>query len=453
MRFLRLAIILAAFQAAARPASGVILVDSGDPTTNTSTPGDNSGWQYEGQFGGFLGTPIAPLYFVTAKHIGGQVGMAFTFHGETFTTTAVYPDPDTDLQIWQVDHAFAAYAPLYTQTGDEPGQELRVIGRGTQRGADLTFDGSLCGWDWGAGDGVQRWGRNLVTAVVPNGDWPFLQADFDFPGLPSEAHLSVGDSGGGVFILQDGLWRLAGINYGVDDLFTAPDPSTQFVAAVFDARGYYEENDDGSFTLVTGDANVPTAFYCTQVSARLGWIQSVTGSDPTVLPAESFGDWQTAYFTPDQLADATVSGPGADPDGDGIPNLLEFAFNLDPTYPQPVLMTAGTGLCGLPLIHLSPTGASGQCLTVEFVRRTAASGSGVTYAVQFSPGLDAATVDWEAGGTESVTPINARWERVVVTDTVSVGAAAPARFARVAVTQTPPAAAGQSSRLRAAAQR
>ena len=450
MRLRRLAIILAAFQAAARLASGVILVDSGDPTTNTSPPGDNSGWQYEGQFGGFLGTPIAPLYFVTAKHIGGQVGMAFTFHGETFTTTAVYPDPDTDLQIWQVDHAFADYAPLYTQTGSEPGLELRVIGRGTQRGADLTFDGNLCGWDWGPGDGVQRWGRNLVTAIVPYGtntDWLFLQANFDSPGLPSEAHLSAGDSGGGVFILQNGLWCLAGINYGVDDLFTAPDPSTEFVAAVFDARGYYEENDDGSFTLITGGENVPTAFYCTQVSARLAWIQSVTGSDPTVLPSESFSDWQTLYFTPDQLADATVSGPGADPDGDGIPNLLEFAFNLDPTCPQPVLMTAGTGLCGLPLIQLSPAGASGQSLTVEFVRRTAASGSGVTYAVQFTPGLDPATVDWEAGGTESVTPINARWERVLVTDTVTVGAGASARFARVAVTQ-PPAAAAASQTAR-----
>ena len=445
-----LTILLAVLQAV-RPASGVILLDSGDPTTNTGTPGDNSGWQYEGQFGGFVGTPIAPLYFVTAKHIGGSVGMTFTFHGETFTTTAVFPDPDTDLQIWQVDHAFACYAPLYTDTGDEPGQELRVIGRGTQRGAEITLDGTLRGWAWGAGDGVQRWGRNLVTSIVPNGDWPFLQAAFDSPGLPSEAHLSAGDSGGGVFILQAGLWRLAGINYAVDDLFTAPDASTQFTAAIFDARGYYEENDDGSFTLAAGDANVPTCFYCTQVSARLAWIQSVTGSDPTVLPAESFGDWQSAYFTPDQLADDTVSGPNADPDGDGVPNLLEFAFNLDPTFPQPAVMTTGTGLSGLPLIQLASVGDSDQRLTVEFVRRTAASGSGVTYAVQFTPGLDPATVAWEAGGTESVTPINARWERVLVTDTVSAGAGTPARFARVAVTQTAAATtSAQTTRLRAA---
>ena len=117
-------------------------------------------------------------------------------------------------------------------------------------------------------------------------------------------------------------------------------------------------------------------------------------------------------------------------------------------------MTAGTGLSGLPLIQLSPAGASGQYLTVEFVRRMTASGSGVVYTVQFTSSLDSATIDWEAGGTESVPPINARWERVLVTDTVAVGAGAPTRFARVAVTQAAAAAATvQTSRLRAAARK
>ena len=32
----------------------------------------NSGWQYEGKFGDFMGTAIGKNYFMTASHIGGS---------------------------------------------------------------------------------------------------------------------------------------------------------------------------------------------------------------------------------------------------------------------------------------------------------------------------------------------------------------------------------------------
>ncbi len=449
----RLVLACAIFCAAAGNGLAVIHLDTGDPALYTTTPGDNSGWQYEGLFGAYIGTPIAPYYFVTAKHIGGNVGDPFVFHGKVFTTTAVAGDPSTDLQIWKVDQPFAVYAPIYqpNATADaETGQELRVHGRGTQRGGEIDLGGTPRGWVWGGSDNVERWGRNLVTAVLPSGSpgWSFLQVAFDSPGVPDEAHLSVGDSGGGVFILQNGLWRLAGINYGVDGLFTKADAGSGFSAAIFDARGFYMENDDQTFSLITGDANVPTCFYSTQVSARFAWIEGVVGNIET-LPTEDFAAWQQAYFTPDQLADNTFSGPNADPDGDGVPNLLEFAFNLDPTFPGPVVMTAGTGLRGLPLIQPETVAASDRRLTVEFVRRTASSMSGVTYAVQFTSDLGGG---WQTGGTESVTAINERWERVKVTDTVSIGATVQARFARVSVNQnvaaSPDASAPVASRKR-----
>ena len=251
--------------------------------------------------------------------------------------------------------------------------------------------------------------------------------------MADEADLSSGDSGGGLFVMEAGLWKLAGINYGVDDLYTGADGSGHLLAAVFDARGFYTQNDDQSYSLITGATPVPIGFYSTRIAARLDWIKGVTGQDPGALAAESFADWQTLYFTPDQRADATMSGPDADPDGDGVANLLEFAFNLDPTFAEPAVMIAGTGTRGLPLVRLETVAEGDQRLTVEFVRRTAASGSGLTYAVQFA--TDLAAGDWQAGGTESVTAINARWERVKVTDTVSAGGSgAAARFARVAVT-------------------
>ena len=412
----------------------VIHEDTGDPTAYTTTPGDNSGWQFEGQWGGYLGTPIAPYYFLSAGHIGNAGGGFFVFHGETFKVMAGYADPNSDLCLWKVDHAFATYAPVFQPRGNaEVGQEVRVFGCGAQRGGEVTLDDTLRGWSWGDSGYIERWGRNVVSAAVSDGAAPYLQTAFDSPGLPGEAHLSAGDSGGGEFILQDGLWRLAGINYGVDDLYTGAGGSGHLVAAIFDARGYYAQNSDGTFSLIAGDNPQPTSFYGTRVSARLDWIKSIVGTHAfDALPAENFDAWAHAYFTPDQLSDSSVSSFDADPDADGVPNGLEFAFNLDPTCAEPATMTAGTGLRGLPLVRLEDIAGVGPRLTVEFVRRTAGSGSGLTYTAQFASSLDPAAGGWQAGGTQSVTAINERWERVKVTDT----AAGTARFARVLVTRT-----------------
>ncbi len=164
----RFAFGLIVFFATARAAFGIILLGTGDPAANTTTPGDNSGWEFQGQFGGFLGTPIAPFHFITAQHIGGAGGQTFLFHGEVFTTTAVFPDPSSDLQIWQVDHAFSTYAPLYLgSAGGDIGRELRVFGRGTQRGTEILRDNTLRGWNWGAGRRGPALGRQSRQRCDP----------------------------------------------------------------------------------------------------------------------------------------------------------------------------------------------------------------------------------------------------------------------------------------------
>jgi hypothetical protein len=54
---------------AAGGAWGVILMETSDPTANTTAPtGEyaDSGWQYQGRWGNFLGTVISPNCFITA---------------------------------------------------------------------------------------------------------------------------------------------------------------------------------------------------------------------------------------------------------------------------------------------------------------------------------------------------------------------------------------------------
>src|SRR5262245_1407510 len=86
----------------ASPAEAVLLYKSAQ--RNTTAPYGswggylvNSGWQWEGNWGNFLGTPISSKHFITAGHVGGWVGQTFTLNGTTYTTTAMYDDPSSDL--------------------------------------------------------------------------------------------------------------------------------------------------------------------------------------------------------------------------------------------------------------------------------------------------------------------------------------------------------------------
>jgi hypothetical protein len=340
---------------AATAARAVILFRTGDPAANTTAPSNDfagSGWNYEGQFGGFLGTPIAPHFFMTATHIG-QAGSVFAFQGSNYTLVNHFNDPETDLTIWQVAETFPLVAPLYTKH-DEVGQHLIVIGRGTQRGGEIFVGPDLRGWNWGGSDNVQRWGENVVAAIIPIIIADTLYATFDQNGLPNECHLSGGDSGGAVF-LNDGAWKLAGINYSVDgNFYTDSAGNGGFVAALTDMRDFWIENNNPppNFVQVTGATAVPSGFYATRISSRIGWIYSVID-------------------------------PGGDLDGDNISNLIEYALHLDPLISDAV---------GLPRV-----GREGNFVTLTYTQVTTAGD--INYVVEKSGDL----MSWVAANPQNET--------------------------------------------------
>ena len=296
-RYKLLGLVLSAGLVVTAPSKAVILYGTNDPSINTTAPDGElagSGWQYEGLFLGFLGTVIASNYFVTANHISGSVGEIFYF-GDSYypyTTTAVFRDTASDLAIWQVAGTFRIQAPLYSSpVGSEVNLRLVVFGRGTQRG-DPVFvgtDSHLGGWAWGTYDYVQRWGTNVVGSVVSDPTYgKLLRAPFDANAGPNEAHLSSGDSGGGVFVLNTSTnrWEFDGVNLAVDGPFSiSMNGSNPFNAAMFDTSGLFVQSDQGNWITAPN----PSAFYATEIAARRGFIESVVMRLVSVVSRKTHG--------------------------------------------------------------------------------------------------------------------------------------------------------------------
>lgn len=274
------------------PSQAVILYDTGDPNANTSAPtGDyaDSGWAFQGQYGSFLGTMIAPQYFITAQHIGvsadnqfvstaafnGGVDVTYTIDTAANGGQGFWNIPGTDLRIFKINETFSSYAELYTGALEE-GMEMVVFGRGGPRGAEVNLTGDAQGWYHTGSDGVARWGVNEVSGITSFGNGDLLRAAFDPLGGQNEATLSVGDSGGAVFVNDNGVWKLAGINYAVDGLFDINNvvDDNEFGAALFDRGGYFQGSDGEGWAGPFPDGSA-ASFYASRISSSAAQIQSI----------------------------------------------------------------------------------------------------------------------------------------------------------------------------------
>jgi hypothetical protein len=163
-----------------------------------------------------------------------------------------------------------------------------LTGCGTARGAPVTTkDGKLRGWRWGADDHRQSWGTNRISGVAnytaTKAAWKneMLLVAFDQDGPPDEGIVSGSDSGGAVFVRDtDGVWKLAGIIYGVDGtpFSTNEDGKDASGAALFDARGLYEKDrktGEMHYHDPLRPAPEPTTAGATRISSSLPFLYSV----------------------------------------------------------------------------------------------------------------------------------------------------------------------------------
>jgi len=269
------------------PASAVVFYATGDPHYNTSPPTGalaGSGWDLQGD--AFPGVPIAPNFFITVTHAGGKVGDRFSFHGMPYTMIAAYPHPDADMTIWKVNGTFPQYAPLYS-SGDEVGKPLVVFGRGLERGGEIWRNGILKGWSWGMSDGLLRWGENVVAGISDQNGKPatatskfqLLRANFDANAGPNEADLSGGDSGGGVFIRDGNIWKLAGVSREANQNYSDTQIGNGFLATLFEEGGFFEgEEGKREYHPIDPSHPQPGSFYATRISTYVPWIAGIIGS-------------------------------------------------------------------------------------------------------------------------------------------------------------------------------
>jgi hypothetical protein len=306
MRAIVLGVVGLAGLGAGAPRAGAVLLHA-TPQRNTWAPSGaiyNSGWQLQGKWGSFLGTPISPRHFITAGHVGGAVGQTFSYRGKTYTTRATYDDPNSDLRIWQVDRNFTdPYATLYRGTS-EVGKQVVIYGRGTQRGSDVYVNGQRKGWRWGTSDGLHSWGTNVVKTVVNGGTGigQVLHFTFDATGGRDEGTLSSGDSGGGTFVNDNGVRKLAGVNFAAKGPYsTAGQSDAGFNASLYDEGGLWVGQPNRRWFVTDTATNAPGGGYVTRVSADLAWIDSV------IRPALS---GTTAYAASSAYVGTAVPEPG-----------------------------------------------------------------------------------------------------------------------------------------------
>lgn len=235
-----------------------------------------------------------------------------------------------------------------------------------------------------------------VAATDPNaGEWGTNSGAFTITrALASAAPLTVS-------------WQLAGTaTSGADYLVLPPGilipPGSTSALVVVTPSG-----DDG---LAEGDETVelilaPGSYY------SLG----APSSAQVTIADRPIDAWRFTRFTPAELLDPGLSGDDADPEPDGIVNLLEYAFGLEPKSPD----TAGTPAPAEENQHLALT------------YRKSKSAIDLNFTVEACDSLT--LTNWNGAGLLELTPADlGDYWRMTVRDSSPISNA-PARFMRLNV--------------------
>lgn len=233
-----------------------VLIASGSGTGNTTAPSDDPGFANVGVPESLSAVYLGNNWVLTANHVVSYIPTSggVTLAGATYPWIpaslvqfrlggGVCPSPPltcqapSDLALFKIQGDVPLPALALRPTAPTSGADLVLVGRGQDRGAETTWNGST-GYLW-LTSRTMRWGTNKVKTT--GFDLPLsssgcvgcvsraFSADFkQSGGTPHESIVANGDSGGAAFIKRSGVWELAGILFARSTLPGQPYESSLF---------------------------------------------------------------------------------------------------------------------------------------------------------------------------------------------------------------------------------
>ncbi|WP_269539155.1 Ig-like domain-containing protein [Cerasicoccus fimbriatus] len=213
---------------------------------------------------------------------------------------------------------------------------------------------------------------------------------------------TVDDDGLPLYSVPETLWSKVS---GPGSVVFA-DPAAAVTTATFSETGEYE------LRLLANDGEL-------------------SGSDSVTIIVENndpYNDWQGEHFTEQELGDPAISSDEADPDSDGLSNLIEYALGHDPKEPSAVSRPAAA-FDGAHLSFLFKRIPARTDLIYEVIAADGLSGPWTVIArsVGGAPFLD---VD---GGTESIAETGSEVISVSVVDATPISISPSGRFMRLRI--------------------
>jgi len=219
-----------------------VIISSGDGSGNTSAPADDPGFANLGTRGVGGAIYLGNRYVLTANHVGaGSVNFGGTTYSAESGTTTRIANPSgiglstyTDLIIFRLTSDPGLPSLQIASSTPAVGTEVTMVGAGRNRALSETFwnidptanpdawtelpsaDGAETSGYKPTGTRSIRWGENEIWATTTiglgsHGHVLSLVTRFDEAGRTHEAQAVNGDSGGALFVKEDGVWKLGGV--------------------------------------------------------------------------------------------------------------------------------------------------------------------------------------------------------------------------------------------------